>query len=392
MHAQPTPELRPQTQDAGNTDMLTLPDPFRFEDGNRVAARNEWLRRREEIKDLLLRQQYGRIPPAPDRITALETSREDLRDGAGVRRKVMLTMGPPELSMRLTLTAPPGDGPFPVIVRNVRETEIRPTSPEIIALINRRGYALAEYLCSDLQADETALLGPAKTAYPDHDWGTLAVWAWGGMRTIDYLLTRPDVEAARIVVTGHSRGGKTALLTGALDDRVALTVSNGTGGGGFQCWRFPIHPDDPPGAAPHESVAVMTPLRTYWFHPRLNAFAGRVGELPYDQHFLAALVAPRALCAVECLDDFYATPLCAQRTFWAAQTVYAWMGAENALGIYFRESGGHAQGNEDWTALLDFADAYFRGQPLPRAGRFNELPYPQADAGFSWRAPADDNE
>lgn len=121
------------------TDMMALPNPFRFEDGSRVVSRADWARRREEIKDLLLRHQYGRIPPAPVRITALETAREDVRNGAGVQRKLTLTMGPPALTMRLTLSAPLGDGPFPVILRNVRETAIRPVSPEIIAMINDIG-------------------------------------------------------------------------------------------------------------------------------------------------------------------------------------------------------------------------------------------------------------
>lgn len=59
------------------------------------------------------------------------------------------------------------------------------------------------------------------------------------MRVIDYLVTLPEIDHEKIIVTGHSRGGKTALLTGALDERVAITVPNASGGRA-QCWRFPI--------------------------------------------------------------------------------------------------------------------------------------------------------
>jgi fermentation-respiration switch protein FrsA (DUF1100 family) len=178
---------------------------------------------------------------------------------------------------------PAGAGPFPAIVINRRVTEGSRILPGNVETSGRRGYLVAEYAASDLQADETSDLGPAKLAYPDFDWGTIAVWAWGGMRVIDHLVTRPEVAADRLLVTGHSRGGKTALLTGALDERVALTVPNATGGGGFQCWRFPIEPGDPAGVNRHESVAVMSKLRTYWLSPGLAPFVQKVERLPFDQ-------------------------------------------------------------------------------------------------------------
>jgi hypothetical protein len=49
----------------------------------------------------------------------------------------------------------------------------------------------------------------------------LARWeVWDGMRALDYLLTRSEVDAARISVTGTSGGGFQAAFLGALDARI----------------------------------------------------------------------------------------------------------------------------------------------------------------------------
>lgn len=54
---------------------------------------------------------------------------------------------------------------------------------------------------------------------------TIAGWmVWDTMRAIDYLLTRQDVDPARLAVTGNSGGGMNALLTAALDTRIHMAV------------------------------------------------------------------------------------------------------------------------------------------------------------------------
>jgi hypothetical protein len=329
------------------------------------------------------------MPPDPGNVSAEETEPEaEILDGLGARKALRLSLGPEKrLFIRLELSVPKGKGPFPAILINRRATEKSRLLPENLAASLRRGYLVAEYRADDLQADETSEWGPAKKAYPEYDWGALAVWAWGGMRVIDYLCTLPAVDGGRILVTGHSRGGKTALLTGAWDERVAVCVPNASGGGGFQCWRFPIYPGDPPGVNRHESLDVMSRLRTYWLHPGLAPFAAAESRLPFDQHFLAALLAPRPLCAVESMDDVCGTPICVQRTFLAAREVYAWMGAADRIGLSFRARGGHAQGSEDWEALLDFADRFLIAKPVGEGRRFDELPCPGISKGYEWEAP-----
>lgn len=53
----------------------------------------------------------------------------------------------------------------------------------------------------------------------------LARWEiWDGMRAVDYLLTRPDVDGKRISLTGTSGGGFQTALLGALDERIKVII------------------------------------------------------------------------------------------------------------------------------------------------------------------------
>jgi len=51
-----------------------------------------------------------------------------------------------------------------------------------------------------------------------------SVEAWNGIRAIDYLVSRPDVDPARLGVTGRSGGGATSWWLGALDERIKVVV------------------------------------------------------------------------------------------------------------------------------------------------------------------------
>jgi hypothetical protein len=352
-----------------------LPDPFLMNSGKRVSSKKDWSQRRKEIQAMFLDYQYGHLAPAPANLKAKEVSTKKLESGSATEKQLLLTMGPEEkVSLHLILTLPAGKGPFPVIVKG--DLCWGRVAPEMIADAVRRGYLVAEFDRTEIAPDNADRTKGIHPLYPQYDWSTLGAWAWGYHRAVDYLAQLKAVDQKHMAITGHSRGGKATLLAGALDERIALVAPNGSGCGGAGCYR--VQGDK------SEDIAAIINRFAYWFHPRFKDFIGHVNQLPFDQHSLKALVAPRALLSTESLDDLWANPMGTQVSFDAARQVYEYLGAADKIGIHFRK-GPHAHNEEDWKALLDFADLQFFGKKVET--RFDERPFASAPAAFSWSAP-----
>jgi len=333
------------------------------------------LKQREVIKEALLHYEYGHLAPAPVKSNAVELSAQKVEDIGAIEKELSVSVeGPQKLQYRLILTVPTGKGPFPAVVKGDLCWGRIP--PSILASALRRGYLVAEFDRTQFAPDSEDRTKGVYPLYPENDGAALAGWAWGYHRAVDFLFSQDYVDKKRIAITGHSRGGKAALLAGALDERIALTAPNGSGCGGGGCFRVQ--------GEKSEDIGAITGRFPYWFHPRLALFVGHVEQLPFDQHFLKALVAPRALLGTEALGDLWANPLGSQVSHQAAREVYRFLGAESRIGIHFRE-GKHEQNMEDWNVLLDFADAQFYG----RMGgtRFDQWAFSNAPTAFTWKAP-----
>lgn len=326
-----------------------LPDLLTFHDGSKVKTIADWQRRRAELIAPLMFYQYGRMPPKPDQVTAHVDRVCEHESGLGTEEWITLTIDSrKKLKMRLLAYVPKTKGPHPVII----EEEGSLGGSKNAALFMKKNYLFLEYARGDLAPDKRGSLGPAQKAYPDYDWAMLAVWAWGGMRAIDYLETRSDVDMERIAITGHSRGGKAILLAGALDERIALTVPVQSGAGGAGSSRILG-----PGA---ESIGMND--KPNWYHNRILLFAEKEAHLPFDQHFVKALVAPRALLCMESTDDLFANPVGTFITSDAAMPAFQLHGTPNANALTYRR-GGHSYSAEDWRVLLDFAEWTFYRRP-----------------------------
>ncbi len=351
-----------------SSDFSILPDLFQFENGRPVTAAADWPERRREILRLIQEIEYGHLPPAPERTSgellqarrlresgAQKSRHNQYRIATGVEQKVAFT---------LHLFIPAGDGPYPVIICG--DDCWRNLGADVQQAVSERGYAIALFnrleIAPDDGRDDRASF--FYRLYPEGDFGALAAWAWGYQRCVDFLLTVPEIDSRRLAVTGHSRGGKTALLAGATDERIALTAPNNSGCGGAGCFRI-LGKDS-------ETLEAILNNFPHWFCRRLRDFVGRVESLPLDQHFIKALVAPRPLLTTEALGDLWANPLGTWHTHAAAREAYRMLSAEKQIGIWYRE-GGHRHGLTDWQALLDFADWQFFGKPPPQ--RFDINPF-----------------
>lgn len=343
--------------------LTELPDPLVKPDGTRITSRRAWASQRRALLESVLRYEYGALPPVPQTFTGKEMASRTLEAVSATEHDIRLTIGSSEmLQTRLVLTLPATAKAVPVIVCG--DLCWGRVKPEIVAEVVKRGYALAEFDRTEI-APDSAERGGIYAVYPDYHGGRLAAWAWGYHRVVDYLLSRKEIDRKRIIATGHSRGGKATLLAGAADERIALTAPNNSGCGGAGCYRLQ--------AAKSEDIGAILKNFPFWFEPNFGKFIGQVERLPFDQHTVKALIAPRALLTTEALGDLWANPYGTQQTHVAARDVFRFLGAEDRIGIIFR-LGGHEHNLADWQTLLDFADKQLFQRPMTR--RFDTLAFP----------------
>lgn len=368
-----------------------FPNPFIFNNGTQVANQADWRFRREEIKEILLDIEYGHMPGRPDALNASEISSEVRTDGS-IAKVVELSIVPsnatPNIMINFTIWIyiPSGAGPFPTIVKVAQDGTGSQTAmnQNIVA----RGYMYVCYNHTALDPDTGGYdeVGACQTAYPSYDWGSVAVWAWGAMRVADYLLGEiwvnapngiPNVDPGKLIVTGHSRRGKTALLAGALDERFAMVVPNGSGCGG--AGSFLVQ------GIFCEKIVDITSVFTWkaWLQKDFNQYAGKEIDLPFDQHFLRALVAPRIVLSTEGIGDLWANPSGTQAVYEATIPVFVFLGAQNNNAIHYR-GGFHAFSEEDFNVLLDFADKMLLSKDI--TGEFYMTPF-KFEAPIEYSAP-----
>lgn len=358
-------------------DLLTqrkLPDLLAFADGSPVRTPQDWRLRREEIKAVLCREEYGQPPPPPMRLTA-EILEEDERFCAGnaTLTKLALTA---ELAGDASFTFPvysavPNKGrPCPAFVHiNFRDAVPDTYMPS--EEICDRGFAVFSFCYQDVTADDDdfsqGLAGALNTGNAKAintrapaDPGKIAMWAWAAMRVMDYMQGLESIDKANIAVVGHSRLGKTALWAGGLDERFAFVISNDSGCSGAAISRGKVG----------ESVARICDRPGYWFCENYWAYGNREFEMPFDQHFLLALAAPRGLYVASAETDLWADPVSEFLACCAVAEVYSLLGKpglvtpdrlpevgetlqEGGVGYHLRP-GNHYFSRYDWNRYMEY--------------------------------------
>jgi dienelactone hydrolase len=313
-----------------------LPDPFKFADGRAVRMPGDWKTRAAEIRQLFEKHLIGTLPPKPkiDKVTPIDETKGD----GYTTRRVRLEYGPEsKIQTEVTLTLPDGPGPFPILIGGGAAT----------ASLLKRGYGACEYPTSVDAADVSANL---LRLYPNHDFATMGQRAWTAQLVVDYLVTVPQVDKARLAITGYSRGGKMALTAALFDERIAAVIAGSTGVGGALPWRLSGERGMGEGL---ESTTRMFPL---WFAPQSRFFSGFEDRLPVDANLMVAAIAPRAVQMNWGLNDEVSNVWGGEQCYLSALKVYTALGQPDRLGI-LRNPGFH--GANDVEANLDWLDIQF---------------------------------
>ncbi len=373
-----------------------MPDPFLMPGGKRVQTIEDWQEQRAYIKAMLEHYMYGTVPPRPEEIEIKQLGLKELEDGAIVEERYTLTIrrNGKSVACKFLVVRPALKKRYPTVIKNDRVSFAPPAEggdsrqsfdPGLLAA--KRGYLLCRFHREDLAPDDRTNSDNRKEGrkagvyplYPEYDWAALAVWGWAHGVVLDALDQLGLADMGKVVATGHSRGGKAALCAGIYDERIRITAPNSSGTGGTGSLRYFEEGQKP------QTIGVHVGKNEHWFHPRYFDFAGKADRLPFDSHFARALIAPRALVNCHARQDYWANPYGTELTHRAAMLVFEWLGAGDRIALHWRE-GEHAQNDEDWAALLDFADRQFFGKSTDT--KFNNWTYPDAALPFDWKAPS----
>ncbi|MBE6739173.1 MAG: hypothetical protein E7565_02510 [Ruminococcaceae bacterium] len=365
-----------------------LPDPFLKQDGTRYENPDEWEEMRKNLYKPTIEFQYGKQPPCPEFLEVEPTYTPGKARGGNT---YLIHSGTKEkpIRFRLKLFLPNTEEKCPVVIDGDGCFEY-PYNREFLDkfLDNNIAFALFDRteIAHDVQG-EGRCKGAFYETYNDYNYGAFAAWAWGYSRVVDALEVIDKTDNSLITFTGHSRGGKTAMLAGALDERAAIVNPNETCAGACSCNRLFIKAIGEDGVErPSETAASLAKMFPFWMGEEFNEMAETPELLPFDSHFLKAMVAPRVLFVSEAGSDIWANPVGSWQTTKAAQEVYKFLGKEENLYWYFR-NGTHYHAIEDVEKLVSVIKKVKYGEPL--CDGFFKTPFKEPPLMYDWKNPLD---
>ena len=400
------PGMTEPNYDESNVPSYQLPELLTAGDQSKISTAFDWIRkRRPEVLQILKKEMFGELPSRPELFSVEELSfKNDALENTAIRKEFRLTFsnkGKSHSFIMLLYVPKNANGPVPVFLGlNFKGNHTTTPEPDVIptgrdrngTLLNpeqsgiqkdrwiyqetvKRGFASATVCYQDIFPDDKAedawekscyaLFSGADTEKEFHPCGSaISCWAWGLSRMLDALENEPLVNAEKAIVHGHSRLGKTSLWAGANDPRFRLVISNDSG-----CC----------GAALHrrkfgETIEAITRNFPHWFVSSFRNYAEKEELLPFDQHFLVALSAPRPVCIASATEDLWADPKGEFLSGLHASEVYQLFGVsgmpENTMPeagrylsgaiSYHLRSGKHDQLLFDWLHYFELADRFIR--------------------------------
>jgi hypothetical protein len=367
-----------------------VPELLKSEAGEKIASAEQWEKvRRPEVRKMLLEQEYGVRPvERPKSLSFVETAPvEECLGGKALRKRVRATYSGPggKGDMNFSVWIPKSARPVAAFIHtSPRPAETaadidgpRPVYWLPVEDIVSRGFAVAAYCNQEVSLDWKDLpdvptsgvfkvFGPADFINrKPTEWGILSAWAWGMSRVLDWMETEPLIDAKRVASVGLSRNGKTALVAGAFDERFAMAVSCCSGCSGAKLNHMALW----------ESEHIKDILiAEKWFCPNYKSYLGKDrAEMPFDQHFLLSLLAPRLVYVSSATEDAWAGPRGEFAALELASPVWKLYGMTGLIAHGFPKPdvplvGGHAGYHlrtgfhditrYDWQCYMDFAERH----------------------------------
>lgn len=322
---------------------------------------------REEMLEILQREEYGFLPDRPIKTEYIveENIINNFCAGKAKLNKITIksTLPRGEFAFPCYVALPTAAGKHPFFVLINFRADVPDRFMPTEELIDN-GFAVLSYCYKDITSDNGDFTnGLAGVLYENGertqtDAGKIAMWAWGVHRVMDYAETLSDIlDLSRAAVAGHSRLGKTALLAAATDTRFKFAYSNNSGCSG--------------AALSHgkkgESVENIYKTFPFWFCRNYGKYGGNEENMPFDQHYLLASIAPRYLLVGSASEDSWADPISEFLCCAAASPAFGKNGFSGGnrlpevgerffsgdIGYHLR-CGLHYLGREDWQKFIEF--------------------------------------
>lgn len=327
------------------------------------------LKTKEEMLDILLREEYGYMPPEPERMTFKEKDNyiTNFCAGKAISRKVEISMelSGKEFTFPFYVSIPNKVGKHPFFIC-INFRDCVPDRYIPVEEIIDNGFAVISFCYKDITGDNGDFTnGLAGILYEDgkrgkSDAGKIAMWAWAAQRVMDYAQTLDCLDFDYSIVCGHSRLGKTALLAAATDERFKFAYSNDSGCSGAAISR----------GKDGENIEDICKVFPYWFCENYLKYVNREYEMPFDQHYLLASIAPRYVYIASAEEDTWADPISEMLACCAVSETYEKYGKkgfvcedrlpqagdefhEGCIGHHLR-AGKHYFSREDWIKVMKF--------------------------------------
>ncbi len=342
-----------------------LPDPFVGLDGKKITSKSQWKCRREEIGAMYEKLMFGSKPRKPEKVEGKL---------AGSTFTVTVTDKGKTASFAVNISgAGTKDSPKPAMI-GFGGGFMGNSCGSLGGALTGLDIAQIIFNPDNVAPESNRGQGKFYDIYGSNaEAGTIMAWAWGVSRLIDALEKYPEagIDVKRLGITGCSRWGKGSLAVGAFDTRIALTVPQESGSGGASLWRVGAQVNKQKGKQFVQGLN-SAGSEGNWMKTTFKNYDGKENTLPFDQHMLVAMVAPRPLLIIDNAGQEWLGEVPSNYCGQASKEVYDALGvSENYT---YSQEGNHAHcslPNGQFDEVKDFINKFLVGKDGIKTGKID---------------------